>query len=188
MLRVILALAALAGLAGCTDPTSASPEAISQARYVSGEPPSLTIISMKNVSSGSSEHTGMIINGTQQVLYDPAGNFRYAAAPRAGDGHYGMTPTAIKAYESFHARSDYFLKIQTVPITLETADELIARAQQQGVTRQMFCSVSAGEVISDVAPFQNAPVSMFPTAIEKYFDTVPGVVTSTFYENDFGKN
>lgn len=188
MVRLLAVVLLLGGLAACTDPTAAPPEAIAQAHYVSGEPPSVTIISMKNVASGTSEHTGIVINGSEQVLYDPAGNFRHPRAPRRGDVHYGATPSVIQAYNSFHARSDYFLKIQKLAVPLDVADALIARAEAQGVTRQMFCATSIGDVLSDVEPFEGAPTSLFPAAVERYFDGYPGVVTTTFYENDTGKN
>jgi hypothetical protein len=188
MKRCLAAILVLGGLAACTDPTSAPPEAIERAHYVSGEPPSLTVISMKNIASGTSEHTGLVINGSEQVLFDPAGNFRHPRAPRKDDVHYGATPAVIQAYNSFHARSDYFLKIQKIEVPLEVADALIARARSQGVTRQMFCATSIGDVLSDVPPFEGAPTSLFPAAVERYFDTYPGVETTTFYENDVGKN
>ena len=38
---------------------------------------------------------GLLINGSQQVLYDPAGTFTHPDLPRAGDVHYGMTPRFV---------------------------------------------------------------------------------------------
>ncbi len=188
MLRVIVGLAVLAALSACTDQTSASPEVIAANHFVSGEAPSLTIVNMKNVGSDASEHTGLLINGSEQVLFDPAGNYRHPRAPRAGDVHYGVTPTIFQSYKSFHARSDYYLTIQTLPLTLAQADALIARAQKQGATRQMFCAVTVADVLSDEPEFANMHRTMFPSAIERYFANYPGVTTTTFYESDLGKN
>ena len=73
--RQVLAVLALVMLAGCEMYTPATPEEIARARYVSDEPPSITLISMVNAASGRSAHSGLLINGSQQVLYDPAGTF-----------------------------------------------------------------------------------------------------------------
>jgi hypothetical protein len=188
MLRIVIGLVLLVGLSACTDQTSASPEIVAANHFVSGDAPSLTVVNMKNVGSDASEHTGLLINGSEQVLYDPAGNFRHPRAPRAGDVHYGVTPTIFQSYKSFHARSDYYLTVQTVPLTLEQADALIARAQQQGPTRQMFCADSVASVLQDVPGFTDVNRTMFPASIQKYFAKYPGVTTTTFYETDEGKN
>lgn len=186
--RGILALTAIWALVACTDKTAARPEIIASSHFVSGEAPSLTIVNMKNVGSDASEHTGLLINGSEQVLYDAAGNFRHPRAPRTGDVHYGITPTIFQAYKSFHARSDYYLTIQTLPLTLAQADALIARAQVQGPTRQMFCANSTASVLQVLPAFADINRTMFPSAIERYFDRYPGVSTTTFYESDLGKN
>ncbi len=188
MLRIVLGLVVLAGLVACTDQTAARPEIIAANHFVSGEPPSLTIVNMKNVGSGASEHTGLLINGSEQVLFDPAGNFRHPRSPRAGDVHYGVTPVIFQAYNSFHARSDYYLTIQKLPMTLAQADALIARAQAQGPTRQMFCADTVASVLQDMPQFADVRRTMFPSAIERYFAQYPGVSTTTFYESDEGKN
>ena len=48
MRRALLALMAAAALAGCEVYRPASPDEIARARYVSPEPPSVTLISMVN--------------------------------------------------------------------------------------------------------------------------------------------
>lgn len=188
MVRMILALTLVWGLGACSDPSSASPEAIAAAHYVSGKEPSLTVITMRNGGSDIAEHTGLLINGSEQVLFDPAGNFRHPQAPRSGDVHYGINEGIYQRYLSFHARQGYYLEIQEVPVSLETADALIARAQSQGVTRQLFCASTVSEVLNDTPPFEGISVSMVPGSIARYFAKYPGVVTTEFHENDVGKN
>lgn len=87
--RAAAALAAAALLAGCEVYTPADPEAIARARYVSPEPPSITLLSMVDVASGRSAHSALLINGSQQVLYDPAGTFTHPDLPRAGTSTTG---------------------------------------------------------------------------------------------------
>ena len=112
MRAAVLALGALLALAGCEFYTPATPDEVARARYVSDEPASVTLISMVNERSGRSAHAGLLINGSQQVLYDPAGTFSHPDLPRAGDVHYGMTPRYVDYYERYHARFDYYVEAQ----------------------------------------------------------------------------
>jgi hypothetical protein len=183
-----LALAATASLAGCEFYTPASPEAIAAARYVSPEPPSVTLMSMVNEKSGKSEHAGLLINGSQRVLYDPAGTFTHPDLPRAGDVHYGMTPRYVDYYERYHARFDYFVEAQKVEIIREAADRLIANSQAEGQRMKMTCSLAAADVLRPVPPFTHVRSSIFPEALRRDFEAIPGVADSYVYENDVGQN
>lgn len=188
MRRAFIALLAASALAGCEAYTPASPDAIMAARYVSPEPPSVTLMSMVNESSGRSEHAGLLINGSQQVLYDPAGTFTHPDLPRAGDIHYGMTPRYVDYYERYHARFGYFVEADKVPVSRAQADELIANAQAEGQQMKMMCSLAAADVLRPVAPFQDVTKSIFPEGLREDFQRMPGVSTRYVYENDIGQN
>lgn len=188
MRRALLALLAALALAGCEIYTPATPEQIAAARYVSPEPPSVTLFSMVNEASGRSEHAGLLINGSQQVLYDPAGTFTHPDLPRAGDIHYGMTPRFVDYYERYHARFDYFVEGDKIPLTRAQADQLIANAQAEGQRMKMTCSLAVADVLRPVPPFEGVTKSIFPEAIREDFKRLPGVSTSYVYENDIGQN
>lgn len=188
MRRAFLALLAASALAGCEIYTPATPEQIAAARYVSPEPPSVTLFSMVNEASGRSEHAGLLINGSQQVLYDPAGTFTHPDLPRAGDIHYGMTPRFVDYYERYHARFDYFVEADKVPLTRAQADQLIANAQAEGQRMKMTCSLAVADVLRPVPPFEGVTKSIFPEAIREDFKQLPGVSISYVYENDVGQN
>lgn len=189
MMRALpLALLGLMVLSGCEFYTPASPEAVAAARYASDEPPSVTLMSMVNAKSGRSAHSGLLINGSQQVLYDPAGTFTHPALPRRDDVHYGMTPRYVDYYERYHARFDYYVEAQKVPLTRAQADQLIANAQAQGKTMKMQCALAAASVLQPVPPFEGVPHSVFPEALRAYFAGLPGVEDSYVYESDVGKN
>lgn len=188
MRRALIALLAALALAGCEIYTPATPEAILAAGYVNPEPPSVTLMSMVNESSGRSEHAGLLINGSQQVLYDPAGTFTHPDLPRAGDIHYGMTPRYVDYYERYHARFGYFVEVDKVPLTRAQADQLIANAQSEGQQMKMMCSLAAADVLRPVGPFEGVTKSVFPEALRKDFEQLPGVATTYVYENDVGQN
>ena len=188
MRRLILVLAASLALAGCEAYRPASPDEIERARYVSDAPPSVTLLSMVKTSSGRSAHVGLLINGSQQVLYDPAGTFTHPDLPRNGDIHYGMTPRYVDYYERYHARFSHFVEAQQVPISRAAADQLIANAQSEGKVMKAHCSLAIADVLQPVPPFETVTRSYFPEGLREDFAALPGVRTSYVREVDVGKN
>jgi len=186
--RQVLAVLALVMLAGCEMYTPASVDEIARARYVSDEPPSITLISMVNAKSGRSAHSGLLINGSQRVLYDPAGTFTHPDLPRAGDIHYGMTPRFVDYYERYHARFDYFVEIQRVPVTREQADQVYANAVARGQSFKMECALTTASVLQPVAPFAGVRTTLFPETLRQDFAAMPGVSTTHVYDSDVGQN
>ena len=188
MRSVLLALAAVLLLAGCEMYTPASPDEIARARYVSSEPPSITLMSMVNARSGKSAHVGLLINGSEQVLFDPAGTFTHPDLPRAGDIHYGMTPRFVDYYERYHARFDYYVEAQKVPVSREEADLIFANARAHGKSMKMTCALAMAEILRPVPRFAGAPSSLQPEALRAYFAALPGVETHFVRDADIGKN
>ena len=188
MRSVLLALAAVLLLAGCEMYTPASPDEIARARYVSSEPPSITLMSMVNARSGKSAHVGLLINGSEQVLFDPAGTFTHPDLPRAGDIHYGMTPRFVDYYERYHARFDYYVEAQEVPVSRAEADLILANARAHGKSMKMTCALAMAEVLHPVPRFADAPSSVQPEALRAWFATLPGVEAHFVTDADVGKN
>jgi hypothetical protein len=188
MRSVLLALAAVLMLAGCEFYTPANPDEIARARYVSTEPPSITLMSMVNARSGKSAHVGLLINGSEQVLFDPAGTFTHPELPRAGDVHYGMTPRFVDYYERYHARFDYYVEAQEVPVSAEEAEQILANARARGKSMKMTCALAMADVLRPVPRFADAPSSIQPEALRAYFASLPGVETRFIRDADVGKN
>jgi hypothetical protein len=175
-------------LAGCETYRPAGVDEVARARYVSAEPPSVTLMSMVNARSGRSAHVGLLINGSEQVLYDPAGTFTHPDLPRRGDIHYGMTPRFVDYYERYHARFDYYVEAQKVPISRAQADQLIANAQAEGKAMKSTCALAAADVLRPVPPFQNVHKSIYPEALREDFARMAGVEQHYVRELDIGKN
>jgi hypothetical protein len=186
-MRAFAAAAALL-MAGCEMYRPASPEEVARARYVSPEPPSVTLLSMVDTASGRSAHSALLINGSQQVLYDPAGTFSHPEVPRRGDIHYGMTPRYVDYYERYHARYDHYVQAQKVDISRASADRLIANAQAEGKALKTHCALAVADVLEPVPPFQEVRHSFFPEAVREDFARIAGVETRYVYETDIGKN
>jgi hypothetical protein len=185
--RVVLALIGLLFLAGCEVYEPASPDEVARARYVSPEPPSVTLISMVNNRSGRSAHSALLINGSERVLYDPAGTFTHPDLPRRDDIHYGITPRFLDYYERYHARFSHHVHSQKVYVDRRTADEMIARARAEGKTPKMHCSLAAAAVVQPYPHFAHVRSSYFPEVMREDFAKIPGVQDSFVYGEDEGQ-
>jgi hypothetical protein len=185
---VVLAVVAALLLAGCEIYEPANPDEISRARYVSEEPPSVTLVSMVSTRSGKSAHSALLINGSERVLYDPAGTFTHPDLPRRGDIHYGITPRYLDYYERYHARHSHFVHSQTVYVSRAVADQVLANAQAIGPTPKMLCNTSVAAALRPVPPFTEVRTTIFPEASREDFARIPGVVDSYVREDDVGQN
>jgi hypothetical protein len=188
MRRALVFLIGLAALAGCEVYEPATPDEIARSAYVSDEPHSVTLVSMVNNRSGRSAHAALVINGSQRVLYDPAGTFQHPELPRADDIHYGITPRHLDYYERYHARFSHHVHSQKVPVSRETADLVLARAREEGKTLKMHCSLAIADVLKPVPPFQHVRSSYFPETLRGDFARIAGVEDNYVYEVDVGKN
>lgn len=188
MLRAILALMTLVLVSGCEVYAPAAPEEIARAVHVSDEPPSISLLSMVNARSGRSAHAALLINGSQRVLYDPAGTFTHPDLPRAGDVHYGMSPEFVDYYERYHARFSHFVHVQTVQVDRATADRILANAQAEGKTLKLHCGLAVAGALGGVPLFGDVRRSYFPEGAREDFARIPGVTERFIHEDDSGKN
>ncbi len=184
----ILLLPVLAACASPTASTSGSPAEIANAAYVSPNPPSITLLTMVNTATGTGEHSAILINGSQQVIYDPAGTFRHSTAPRADDVNYGMHPGLVRVYKSFHARFGYHVVSQEMQVSREFADRVLARAIEVGTTPKLFCANSTSQVLNTFPEFAAIPTTFYPGKLMNRFSELAGVVTTYTFEEDEGKN
>lgn len=177
-------------LASCTKPDypRASQAQVNQNFFYAGPPFSISLENMVNERNDVSEHTGVLINGSQRVLYDPAGDYYYRGRPRKDDIHYGMTDAWVKTYESFHARLGYYVLKQTKLVSREVADLAIQKAQEEGETYHMLCAMSASTVLQQLPGFQSIHKTISPDALMKEFGKLPDVQTEIIRENDVGQN
>ncbi len=186
----LLSAASFAALSSCTKPeyTRATQAQVQAAFYHSDAPPSISLLNMVNENTDSSEHAGLLINGSQRVLYDPAGDYWVKGRPRKDDIHYGMTDQWVQNYESFHARLGFFVQKQTVYVSQGVADLAIRKAQERGETYHTQCASSASWVLRQLPGFSSIPQTMFPDRLRKAFARLPNVQTTYIYEDDVGQN
>lgn len=191
-LRTIISIVSLVVLSACAGSERNAPIAssadIQAAAYVSPLPASITLMTMVNENGDFGEHTGILINASQQVLYDPAGTFRHSTSPNARDVNYGMHPAMVEYYKSYHARRGYYVVSQEIQVTPEIAELVFQRAVAQGKTAKLRCAISASSVLNGIPMFSSIPTTFFPGKIMDTFAKLPGVTTTYVYEDDEGQN
>ncbi|NIZ12461.1 hypothetical protein [Phaeobacter sp. HF9A] len=183
----ILILALCAALAGCAqkpDRPDASPEAAAQAAYRDPAHPSMTLITVVNNRSGAGAHTALMVNASEQVIFDPAGSFYADIVPEREDVLYGITPRLYQAYRGAHARETFHVVSQKVDLTPEQAQAAYQLVTTNGRVPGAFCANATSNILSRIPGFEQIKVTYYPVKLQEQFAQIPGVETDTYYEND----
>jgi hypothetical protein len=192
MLRNALALVALVILTACgtTVAPNATDEEIKAARYSSAAPASITLFTVVSTKNGSGAHSGLLINGSQRVLFDPAGSFYHPRMPERADVHHGMNDKMVAFYIDYHARVTYDVIEQTVLVPQSVADAAIAAAYERGPVAKSMCANSISGILASLPGFENIGSTWFPNALSESFGALPGVtrrkITDTDADNNHG--
>ena len=191
-LRTFISIISLVVLMACEGSERNAPIAssmeIQAAAYVSPLPHSITLLTMVKASGVFGEHSGILINASQQVLYDPAGTFRHSTSPNARDVNYGMHPAMVDYYKSYHARYGYYVVAQEIQVSPEIAELVFQRAIAQGETAKLRCGIAVSSVLNGLPMFTDIPTTYYPGKIMDSFAEVPNVSTTYVYEDDDGQN
>ncbi|OSQ51038.1 hypothetical protein [Marivita geojedonensis] len=180
-----LAMLALAGCgAGADMRPDASPEVISSASYRHEGPTALTLYTMINNRSGAGAHTSLMINGSQRVIFDPAGTVRLRAVPERDDVLYGITPGVADFYARAHARKTYHVVIQTIEVPPEVAERALRLAVANGPVASAQCALSTAAILRQLPGFESVGSTWFPKRLMDDFEKLPGVTTTRIFEND----
>lgn len=187
--RFFLAASLPALVAACgADNIWASDEAVRAARFASDDAPSITLFTVIGIPRGEGGHSALMINGSQRVIYDPAGTWNHPRIPERRDVLYGITDNFRNFYIDYHARSTYWVAEESVPVSREVADLAIARAEANGSAAKSFCAVETGTVLRGVPGFEAAPTGFSPIKLRNWFQTLPGVVSKRHQDGDPANN
>ncbi|WP_323784813.1 hypothetical protein [Thalassovita sp.] len=181
----ILALCAVTVTAGCVvkkDPP-VSDEVLAKSVYRHDGPPALTLYTMVNNSNGAGAHSSLMINGSQRVIFDPAGSFRKHGIVTRNDVVYNVTPQLKDVYTRFHARKTYHVVVQRMEVSPETAEKALQLALSYGEVPDAMCSQSTSTILSQL-PELNIKPTYYPNKLSEQFGQVPTVSTQQLYEYD----
>lgn len=187
--RFVLALTVVAGLSACAGKAPyATDEAVQAATFVADAPPSVTLFTVLNNRSGGGAHSGLLINGSQRVMFDPAGSWYHPRLPERNDVHFGITDKMIAFYVDFHARETFRVVQQTVPVSAAVAQQIMNNALAYGAVPPAQCTHSVSAVLRDVPGFESLNGTWFPKRLMESFAELPGVVEKVITDEDADDN
>ncbi|WP_390912876.1 hypothetical protein [Pseudosulfitobacter sp. SM2401] len=188
-MRIVALFAILLALAGCAAAptgTQATDDQIAASAYRAPGAATLTLITMINNTSGSGAHTALMINGSQRVIFDPAGSFRNDRVPRRADVLYGISPAVLAAYKGAHSRAAFHMVLQTVEVTPAQAETALRLAIARGSVASAQCAASTTALLAQVQGFESVKSTWFPKKLMEQMEQYPGVKTERYYEDDDG--
>ncbi|WP_425093142.1 hypothetical protein [Tropicimonas sp. S265A] len=184
MRRLCLSLCAIFLLSACLAEPEWAPEAdVQRLAYADGGEASVTLITVIQTEKNEGGHTALLIDGSQRVIWDPAGTWWHPQSPERNDLHYGITPWMEAYYRDYHVRDNFHVVEQKVSVSQATADAIIAAYQANGAVAKANCTRSSSAVINDFAQFSSVRTTWFPKTMMKDFAELPGVITTTYFED-----
>ena len=169
---------------GAAEKTWAPDAAVQAATYRFDGPPSLTLYTAINNNTGAGEHSGLMINADQRVLFDPAGSWTHSKVPERNDVHYGITAGVEHWYVNYHARPAYHVVRQEIVVSPAVAAEARRLVEAYGATPKAMCARAVSSVLSQLPGFEDIGRTYFPKTLMEEFGERPGVVTTYFYDDD----
>ncbi|WP_308916432.1 hypothetical protein [Jannaschia sp. LMIT008] len=183
MIRLGLALAALLALGACTAEHRYDPLTDVAARaYAHPGPATLTLVTAINNRSGEGGHSALLVNGSQRVMFDPAGTWRHPTVPERGDVLFGMTPLMYEYYKDYHARPTYHVVMQEVTVPPATAERALQLVQAHGSASKATCGQSVSGILRELG-FTQVERSWFPARIMNDFQDVPRVRRTELFDD-----
>lgn len=166
-LAAALVLPLLTG--ACAESVWAPDAEVQQALYRHDGPPALTLFTVINNRSGEGAHSGLMVNGSQRVVFDPAGSFNHPQLPERNDVVFGMTPRAHLFYIDYHARETYHVIEHTIRVTPEQAEAALRLVQTEGPVAPAACSSSIARVMRQIPGFESFRGGVFPKQTMRSF-------------------
>ncbi len=190
-MRAILAFLALAMLAACggpAEPVWAPDVDVQRYRYAHDGPPSLTLYTVISTENGSGGHTSLMVNGSERVLFDPAGSFKMPSAPERNDVIFGVTPRVEAVYIDYHARETFDVIRQEIIVPPEVAEMALGEVKSYGAVPKAQCSLAVSRILSDLPGFESFSVGYFPKRTMKSFSEQGAGPGRTISDDDADNN
>lgn len=184
MRRLALGLCAVVLLSACRAEPEWAPDAdVQRFAYADGGESSVTLITVIRTSADEGGHTAVLIDGSQRVIWDPAGTWWHPQSPERNDVHYGITPWMEAYYRDYHVRDNFHVIEQEVQVSQATADAMIAAYQAHGAVPKANCTRSSAVVMAQIPGFEGIRTTYFPKTMMEDFGDIPGVVTRVYFED-----
>lgn len=172
---VLLACAVV--LSACGGRQWASDEAVQAARYSNGGAPELTLVTIINYTTKRGDHTALFINGSERVVFDPAGSWSLAAIPERNDVHFGMSPAAGASFFASHVRPSHYARVQRLVVSPEIAAQAQALALASGPVGPARCALATSGLLRQMPGFGDIRSTWFPHVLSEDFGRIAGVMS-----------
>lgn len=182
LLTVVLLSLTLAGCAG--EAVWAPDEAVERVRYRDPGPAKLTLFTMISNDTGNGGHSSLMINGSQRVIFDPAGSLKHEAIPERNDVIFGVNPMIEDLYTRYHARETWHVVIQEVEVPDAVAELALRKAMAAGPIAPALCAQSTSAILQTLPGFQSIPSTYSPVKLSQAFRSIPGVSEQVLHEYD----
>lgn len=175
----------LAGVAACSAPSVWAPDSeIARVRFQGQGPKSLTLYTMKNISSGNGAHTALLVDASQRVMFDPAGTFGHPTIPERDDVLFGFSPQIEAYYASYHARETFYVISQKIEVSPEVAELALGLVLSNGPVAKAHCTRATSAIVGRLPGFGHVGTTYFPNNLFDDIAAMPNVTTRVFREND----
>ena len=185
---LVLLLPLILAACGAAEPVWAPEDAVQRAVVPNTGPTQITLVTVLSNRDNTGAHSGLLIDASQHVLFDPAGTFNHPLMPERNDLIYGVTPVRKEIYIDYHARVTYRVVLQKLDVSPETAELIFHRAQAYGAVPKAQCANSISDILSGVPGFSSIQHTWFPKKLMKEFGEIPGVVETVTYDEDADDN
>lgn len=177
------------GLAACgAEPKWAPQEQVDAVRFVSEEPPSITLYTVVNTRTGSGAHSAILVNASERVIFDPAGTWYHPRLPERNDVHFGMTDKAVSFYLDYHTRITYNTIEQKIYVSPQVAELVMAKVKAYGAVPKAMCTQANSSILRGVPGFESLPQTFYPKKLADAFGRLPGVTTRVITDDDADDN
>ena len=188
-MRLLLCLVALLGLVACgAQPKWAPQEQVDAVRFVEGPPNYITLYTVVNKRTGSGAHSAILVNGSERLIFDPAGTWYHPRLPERNDVHFGMNDKAMAFYIDYHTRITYDTIEQKIYVSPEVAELVLARVKAYGAVPKAMCTQATSSILRGVPGFESLPQTFYPKKLSAAFGKLPGVTTRVITDNDDDNN
>lgn len=189
LLRILCGLVVALALAACgADSKWAPQDQVDAARFVAGPPTYITLYTVVNTRTGSGAHSAILVNASERVIFDPAGTWYHPKLPERHDVHFGMSDKAVAFYLDYHTRITYNTIEQTIYVSPEVAELVLARVKAYGAVPKAMCTQATSSILRGVPGFESLPQTFYPRKLSEAFGRLPGVTTRVVTDDDADDN
>ena len=94
----------------------------------------------------------------------------------------------VDFYIDYHARETYDVVEQTIMVSPEVADLIMARAKAYGAVPKANCTIAISRVLEGVPGFESLRMTWFPKRMMEGFADLQGVQTRRVTDDDADEN